>query len=209
VGLFNWAAPLVHRYADRWTPQDTDALASWLRPFLSAECPEACRILDVGGGGGVLATHLNALLAAEVTVLDPSPEMLRYIPDAGPVCGILGSAEAMPFDADSFDAVVVTDAFHHFRDQSAALDEFRRVIREGGGVIVLDLDPRPIFMRLVRLAEMAVGEPGAFHTPEQLCALMAAHGIEGECVPEAGAGYRFVGTVRAETRATRPQLLQR
>ena len=197
MGLFNWAAPLVHRYGQRWTDGDVDAIATWLRPYLSAECPEGCRILDVGGGGGVLAQHLHAVLGAHVTVLDPSPEMLRYVPEVGPVRAALGRAEAIPAENATFDAVIVTDAFHHFSDQPAAISEFARVVRPGGGVIVLDLDPRPAFMRLVRLAEKAVGEPGAFKTPEQLCKLMAEHGVSGTCVPGPGATYRFVGTVTA------------
>ena len=85
-------------------------------------------------------------LGARVTVLDPRPQMLRYVPADGPVRAVLGAAEAMPFPDDEFDCVVVTDAFHHFRDQPAAVREFARVVKPGGGVLVVELDPSGVVM---------------------------------------------------------------
>ena len=113
----------------------------------------------------------------------------------------------MPFADASFDAVIVTDAFHHFRDQPGAVREFRRVVRAGGGVIVVELDPSGWVMRVIALAEKALGEPGAFFTPAQMCAFMDAHGIAGECTKLGGASYRFVGALGSE--ASEPQPFQR
>jgi len=193
MGLFNWSAPLFGHFADRWSPEGIDEIVGWLRPFLSDANPGTCRILDVGGGTGALARRLHEATGGEVTVLDPTPEMLRYIPEEGPVSAVLGAAESMPFADDSFDVVVVTDAFHHFRDQSGAVREFTRVVRPDGGVLVVELDPSGLVMRLIVLAEKALGEPGAFFTPEQMCAFMAAQGISGSCSRIRGVSYRFVG----------------
>lgn len=195
MGFFNWAAPLFGHFADRWSTERVEQIAGWMRPYLEQPCPERCRILDVGGGTGALARRLHEATAADVTVLDPAPEMLRYIPADGPVRCVLGTAEAMPFPDDSFDAIVVTDAFHHFRDQPGAVSEFARVVRRGGGVVVLDLDPRPLLMRPIVAAERLLGEPGAFFAPDDLCRFMAEHGIAGTCTPVWGVNYRYVGTV--------------
>lgn len=192
MGFFNWAAPIFGHFADRWSPEGIDEIVGWLRPYLTEEC----RVLDVGGGTGALAGRLHDAIDAQVTVLDPTPEMLRYIPTDGPVRGVLGTAEAMPFDDDTFDALVVTDAFHHFRDQPAAVDEFRRVVRPGGGVLVVELDPRGWVMRTIVLGEKLLGEPGAFFAPQELCEFMSTHGIDGECATMRGVSYRFIGTVR-------------
>ena len=192
MGFFNWAAPLVRRYGDRFTAGDVEAIAEWLRPTVR----RGGYVLDVGGGAGQLATLLAEALGAHVTVLDPTVEMVAHVPEGEHILAVQGTAEAMPLLDDSFDAIVVTDAFHHFRDQAAAVAEFTRVVRDGGSVLVLDLDPRPLTMRLIRLGEMALGEPGAFMTPEQMCAFMAAHGVDGECEPLRKADYRFLGTVR-------------
>jgi len=192
MGFFNWAAPMFGHFADRWSPDDIDEIVGWIEPFLRQER----RILDVGGGTGALAMHLSKAANAQVTVLDPTPEMLRYLPADGPVRGVVGTAEAMPFSDDSFDALIVTDAFHHFRDQPGAVAEFARVVRPAGGVLVIELDPRGFVMRTIVWGERLLGEPGAFFTPDQMCAFMAAQGIAGTCAPIRGVSYRFVGMVR-------------
>ena len=192
MGFFNWAAPLVRRFGDRFTTDDAGKIAGWLRPAVAP----GGHVLDVGGGAGQLAALLAEALDARVTVLDPTAEMVAHVPASERIVGVQGTAEAMPLPDDGFDAIVVTDAFHHFRDQNAAVAEFARVVRDDGLVLVLDLDPRPIAMRLVRLGEMLLGEPGAFMTPEQMCAFMAERGINGECEPLRKADYRFLGTVR-------------
>lgn len=194
MGLFNWSAPLFHRFSDRWSDERIDQIASAVRPFLAGRHPSG-RILDLGGGTGALARRLNSALDVDVTVLDPTPQMLRDLPSEGPVTGVLGVAEAMPFEDDSFDAAIVMDAIHHFRDQPGAVAELRRVVRPAGGVLVYDYDPRHRAMRVIAFFENALGEPCAFFTPQELCAFMAERRVPGECESEGGASYRFVGTV--------------
>jgi demethylmenaquinone methyltransferase/2-methoxy-6-polyprenyl-1,4-benzoquinol methylase len=194
MGFFNWAAPFIRRYGDRFTAEDAGAIAGWLEPAVKP----GGRILDVGGGSGQLAALLADALQANVTVLEPTAEILAYVNATERVSAVQGAAEEMPLADDAFDAIVVTDAFHHFRDQTAAVAEFRRVVRDGGLVLVLDLDPRPLAMRLIALAERLVGEPATFMMPEQMCAFMAERGIEGRCEPLRKADYRFLGTVRKQ-----------
>ncbi|MBE0418190.1 MAG: hypothetical protein IBX63_10535, partial [Coriobacteriia bacterium] len=86
--------------------------------------------------------------------------------------------------------------FHHFEDQPAAAAEFARVVRPGGGVVVLELDPRPWYMRVLVAIEKLLGEPGAFFSPGEMCDFMASNGIDGTCEPIKGPSYRFTGTVR-------------
>ncbi len=190
--MFSWTAPLFHRFGDRWSPSDVMQMASWIRTYI----PAGGELLDVGGGTGALAVKLHDALNCNVTVLDPSPEMLRYIPDTAPVHAVVGTAEAMPFKSATFDGVIVNDAFHHFRDQPGAVDEFARVVKPGGCVLVLDLDPEPWYMRPIVLGEKLLGEPASFHTARAMCDFMAAHGIAGECAPLKGPGYRYLGVVR-------------
>lgn len=196
MGFFNWAAPAFGRFADRWSPESIKDIAEWLSPFMRGECPEGCRILDVGGGTGALAGRLHTATGARVTILDPTPEMLAYVPTSEAIDALQGSAEEIPFPADTFDAVLVTDAFHHFRDQATAVAEFRRVVRSGGGVIVVDLDPTGWIMRAIVVGERLLGEPGSFFTPRQMCEFMAEHGVTGGCTSMRGPGYRFVGRVK-------------
>jgi ubiquinone/menaquinone biosynthesis C-methylase UbiE len=192
VAFFNWAAPIFGHFADRWSPDDIETISQWLRPSVSP----GGTLLDVGGGTGALAKRLAGSLDAFVTVLDPTQEMLRYVPADSPVTAVQGTAEAMPFANDAFDALIVTDAFHHFRAQPGAVKEFARVVRTGGTVVVVELDPQGLVMRSIVVAEKLLGEPGAFFAPDDLCEFMAEHGIEGTCAPLRGVSYRYTGTVR-------------
>ena len=192
MGFFNWAAPLIRRYGDRFTSDDATRIAEWLRPAVPEQ---GGAVLDVGGGAGQLAILLAGQLNAQVTVLDPTPQMLTHVPDDARVRTVSGAAESMPLADSSFDAIIVTDAFHHFRDQPAAVREFVRVVRPDGRVLVLELDPSGLAMRLIAFGERLLGEPAAFMTPSAMCAFMAEHGIVGECSREEGASYRFLGVV--------------
>lgn len=191
MGFFNWAAPAVRRFGDRFTSDDAAEIAGWLRSTV----PAGGHVLDVGGGAGQLAVLLADQLDARVTVLDPTPEMLSHVPARSDVVAVVGVAESMPFEDSAFDAVVVSDAFHHFRDQDGATREFSRVVHPAGTVLVLELDPSGLAMRLIVLGEKLLGEPGAFLTPDRMCAFMAERGILGHCRSLRGADYYFLGTV--------------
>jgi ubiquinone/menaquinone biosynthesis C-methylase UbiE len=116
--------------------------------------------------------------------------MIDRVPHHPSVRTQLGSAEAIPHPDDYFDAVVISDALHHFRDPAKAVRELRRVVRPGGGVTVLELDVRG-WRRLLAVAERLVGEPAHFYTPETL---MAEHGIAG-ATRSRGWAYVFQGEV--------------
>lgn len=186
--FFALAAPFFGAFADRWSPETLARFAEWLRPHV----PEGGRLLDLGGGTGALAARLADALSADAVVLDPSPEMLARMKPHPRVEVRLGVAERMPFEDASFDAVVVSDAFHHFPDQDGAVREMARVVRPGGGVLVLEFDPRGL-MRPIVAAEKLLGEPGAFLTPDEMCAFMAARGIAGRCEKTGSVGYYFLG----------------
>ncbi|MDZ4654370.1 MAG: methyltransferase domain-containing protein [Coriobacteriia bacterium] len=192
MGFFNWSAPAIRRYGERWTADNVQLIVGWIRPFV----PGGGHILDVGGGAGGLARRITEALPSHVTVLDPTPELIDHVETSEHVSAVLGSAETMPFEDDEFDAVVVTDAFHHFRDPDGAVAEMARVVRPGGAVLVLELDRSRLMIKMIAIAERLVGEPASFFTPSGLCTFMAKRRIEGECERLVGASYRFLGVVR-------------
>lgn len=193
MALFEWSAPLFARLSDRWPPETIERYRAWLAPYVQ---PDGT-LLDLGGGTGALARRLAEALECTVTVLDPAPAMVSRITPHERVVARIGTAERMPFPNDSFDAIVVSDAFHHFHDQTGAASEMARVVRPGGGVLVLEFDPSG-WMRLVVWGERLLGEPGAFFTPEEACEFFARFRIEGRCERESSVKYHFLGEVRRD-----------
>ncbi len=88
-------------------------------------------VVDVGAGTGKLTEQLapyGATLIAVEPSLSMREEFARSLPD---VVILEGSAEALPLEDHSVNAVVVAQAFHWF-DPATALAEFARVLRPAG-----------------------------------------------------------------------------
>lgn len=103
------------------------------------------RVLDVGCGTGVVAGRL-ARAGYEVTGVDPSAGMLRYLEEHAPgVTAVEGSATALPFEDGGFDLTMCVAVMHHIAEPGPvhdALVEMVRVTRPGGYVLVWDHNPR-------------------------------------------------------------------
>jgi len=89
------------------------------------------RVADVGAGTGKLTATLVGL-GAEVTAVEPDPQMLAELRRAMPaVRSVPGSAEEIPLPDASLDAVLAGQAMHWF-DMDRALPEIARVLTPGG-----------------------------------------------------------------------------
>ena len=101
------------------------------------------RIADVGCGTGILASRLAAELRPEVVFgFDASAGMLEKARRRSQaVEWAMSRSEQLPLHDASVDAVVSSHAFHFF-DHPAALAEFRRVLRPGGVLMVVVVNPR-------------------------------------------------------------------
>ena len=92
---------------------------------------DAVRVLDLGAGTGKLTEALVAL-DRDVIAVDPVEEMLEELEVAVPgVPRILGTAEDIPIEDASVDAVVAGQAWHWFQPERA-VPEIARVLRPGG-----------------------------------------------------------------------------
>jgi SAM-dependent methyltransferase len=93
---------------------------------------DARTVVNVGAGTGNYEPPDR-----EVTAVEPSAVMIaQRPPDAARV--VQGTAEALPFEDDSFDAAMAVLTIHHWSDWRAGIEEMHRVARR---VILFSWDP--------------------------------------------------------------------
>jgi SAM-dependent methyltransferase len=123
-------------------------------------------VLDLAAGTGKL-TALLVGTGAEVVAVEPVAEMRAVLERELPgVRACAGTAEAIPLDAASVDAVTVGQAFHWFHGDEA-LVEIHRVLQPGGGLgLVWNVrDTRvPWVARLTEIMEPFRGDAPAYRT---------------------------------------------
>jgi SAM-dependent methyltransferase len=97
------------------------------------------RILEVGSGTGRLAEALEQRELARVWTVDASEAMVARAKELG-VNARVARAEALPFKAGWFDAVVMRMVLHLVR-RPQALEQAARVLRPGGRLVIATEDP--------------------------------------------------------------------
>jgi cyclopropane fatty-acyl-phospholipid synthase-like methyltransferase len=130
---------LAARYDRRYLVNDYSGVEQALLVFVGPD--QTRRVLEVGCGTGHWMKAL-AERASRVAGLDASNNMLAYARSkALPVLLAQGRAEHLPFVEGAFDRLFCINAFHHFDDKPGFLGEARRVLRAGGAVMTIGLDP--------------------------------------------------------------------
>lgn len=110
-----------------------------LREFVSNQ--PGLDILEVGCGTGHWLEALQAP-GKHLTGLDSSAGMLAQAQKRVPKAALIrGTAERLPLPANSFDRAFCINALHHFPDKPAFLAEVRRILRPGGRLLSVGLDP--------------------------------------------------------------------
>jgi SAM-dependent methyltransferase len=115
---------------ERARPSYPDAAVDWLVPA------GARTVLDLGAGTGKFTRALvsRGLDVVAVEPLDEMREILqRQLPD---VRALAGTAESIPLEDASVDAVTLAQAWH-WVDQPRALPEVARVLRPGGALCLI------------------------------------------------------------------------
>jgi demethylmenaquinone methyltransferase/2-methoxy-6-polyprenyl-1,4-benzoquinol methylase len=115
---------------------------SWYRrsALKRAGLSAGMEVLDVGIGTGLVAREALKLIGSSghLTGVDPSPGMMKEVSLPG-VKLVQGRAEALPLPDASCDFVSMGYALRHIADVNAAFTEFRRVLRPGGRLLVLEI----------------------------------------------------------------------
>jgi demethylmenaquinone methyltransferase/2-methoxy-6-polyprenyl-1,4-benzoquinol methylase len=136
--LFAPLGPTYERYA-RLLSLGQDP--RWRRFLVSrVEAGPGDEVLDVATGTGAVARELLRQKGCAVVGVDQSPEMLAVAREHLPATVKLveASAEHLPFEDASFDALTVTYLLRYVDDPGATLAELARVVRAGGTVASLE-----------------------------------------------------------------------
>lgn len=91
-------------------------------------------VLNIGAGAGSYEPDDRYVVAVE-----PSAVMRAQRMQQGKVPAVIGYADNLPFDDNSFDACMAMATIHHWPDIAAGLREMRRVAKDT--IVVLTFDP--------------------------------------------------------------------
>ncbi|MFD2043833.1 class I SAM-dependent methyltransferase [Ornithinibacillus salinisoli] len=105
-----------------------------IEKYISEALGTAKTVLNVGAGAGSYEPTDRYVVAVE-----PSSSMRLQRVKANKVPAVIGTADSLPFDDDSFDAAMATLTVHHWPDLETGLKELRRVTK--GQVIIMTYDP--------------------------------------------------------------------
>lgn len=127
------------RFAPRmWRSDVNDAVIELVDPR-SGE-----RVVDIGAGMGA-GTVIAARTATEVVAVEPTPFMRRTLRARrlfqrarSRITIVDASAEHLPVDDRSVDAIWAVNTMHHWIDPERGAAEISRALRPGGRVVLVD-----------------------------------------------------------------------
>jgi len=150
--LFDGAA----RYYDRIGRMLDLGSGPWYRrrTLAMAGLRRGMRLLDVATGTGLVARGGVEILGdpRRVIGVDPSRGMLSEAKKAVSNPLVQGRAEALPFRGDVFDMLSMGFALRHVPDLELTFREYRRVLRPGGRLLLLEVSrpTSPVSRWLIR-----------------------------------------------------------
>ena len=144
-------------------------------------------ILDLGSGTGVMSEFAHACREdLYFTAVDPAEGMLKF--SAEYIRTHKGYAEMLPFEGNSFDAILIGEALHHFTDVDRSIEEIVRVLMNNGRLFIYDFDTGTFIGKMLCRIEKILGEPGNFFTPHDLQVKLESYGF---CCSITKHGWRY------------------
>ena len=124
-------------------------------------------LLDAGGGTGRVGQFLRDYVK-DIVIADLSLEMLYQAKRKGGMHVIGSQTERLPFPAESFDRVIMIDAFHHVQNQQHTVQDIWRVLRPGGRVVIEEPNIKKFSVKLIAIAEKLALMRSHFMNPERI-----------------------------------------
>jgi SAM-dependent methyltransferase len=201
MGSARTQGPLWGAAAEDWAELVEAQSAGLYETVLDALGVGAGRYFDAGCGAG-LALALARARGATVAGLDASEGLLDVARPRVPGGDVRqGDLEALPFAADSFDAITAFNAVQYAADPVAALREIGRVARSGAPIAIVtwgraeQCETRSVLAAIGALLPPpppGAGGPFALSDPGRLEDLAAAAGLTPKCADDVAVDFEFV-----------------
>ncbi len=187
---------------DRWArTYDVGRISPWLSEgqrrvleVLSLE-PNTW-LLDIGcGTGWAVIQAAQKIPRGMACGIDLSPGMIaqarRQTDGHSNIEFRLADAESIPYPAESFEAVMCTNSFHHYSDPLQALSEMRRVLKPKGELLLLDSNRGGciwvwLWDRIHRISERGHVK---YYSEQELLVLLRKAGFHDAVVVESNHGH--------------------
>lgn len=130
---------IAAKFDDRYASGLYDGVLAALRALLSSAAPRCT--LEVGCGTGYWLSALSDFLPYRCGV-DYSVEMLRKAAERNAGADLVrATARRLPFRDAAFDLIFCVNAIHHFEQIDDFIGEARRVLKPGGILATIGMDP--------------------------------------------------------------------
>jgi SAM-dependent methyltransferase len=169
-------------YSSRYQRNDYSGVTTALTElFASGPALDRHVALEVGCGTGVWL-QLAREFSHPIVGIDPSLKMLHLAQRTAPAALLVrAQAESLPFQSQTFDRLFCVNALHHFSDTRAFFMEAGRLVRPGGAVLTIGLDPhtgRDRWWIYEYFPEALVADRQRYLPTQTIRGMMAAAGFE-------------------------------
>ena len=128
-------------------------------PYIASELEkeEYEELLDCGCGTGPMISLLYEKDSSKkYTGIDITPRMIEVAKNKNleGVNWVVGDCENLPFEENSFDAIICSNSFHHYPNPEKFFESAKRVLRPGGRLILQDYTAPKFILWIMNHTEM-------------------------------------------------------
>ena len=120
--------------------QDIEAMKKYFTPKPNE------RVLEVGAGSGMFSKHMAEIIGegGRLIVSDPSLDQLEEVMQLGKknidvIQFVQFGSETINLEKDKVDGIWSFGAFHHLKQKEKAFENYARVLKKGGRLVIADV----------------------------------------------------------------------